>query len=439
MKARFKGVMLGLAAAGTLAVSGQAVAQDAGTDAPTTVSCGDTTLFPNPIYVTGSTAFEPVALAMALQLNNKVSGTGKVSILYVQGANSCGGAAAVKDNTDLTGNTGNAHYYPPGTLSVAAASTCTIPPGTKADVAVSDVFYETCGFGTRPTTLGDFGGPAQAMILVVPASASSAVPLSITAEEAQDVWGCGARAAVAPWTVETAIQQRSQTSGTQNIIARSISVLASAFHGTLNTGTGNVINTMLNADNDGQRGGAGQPARITIANPDTAIGFIAADAYDTTTNRARLRALAFRGLEQTMAFYADSAPDTFDKRNVRDGHYLPWGYEHLIVRVDATTGKPTTAPAQNFVDWVLANTTTADNAPGFDPVQVQSANHVIPVCAMKVQRKSDGGFLSAYTSADPCGCLFEATATGAAPTACVACTDDSPCTGGTHCHHGYCE
>jgi hypothetical protein len=309
----------------------------------------------------------------------------------------------------------------------------------KADVGVSDVFYETCGLGSRPAGTGDFFGPAQAMLPDVPTA--SQAPSSITAEEAADVWGCGMRGAVAPWLIESAIQQRTAASGTQNVIAKTINVLASSFHGTQNTGTGNVINTLLNMDNDN----ALRPgAKVTIADPTTAIGFIAADAYDapgsgtTPAARARLRALAFRGIEQTQAYYADSAPDTFDKRNVRDGHFLPWGYEHLLVNVDSA-GKPTSAAAQNFVDWVQGNPTTPDSAPNFEFVATEAAAHVIPLCAMKVQRTADGGLLSTYAPADPCSCAFEAAAANATPSGCLACTSSTTCTGGTACHHGFCE
>jgi ABC-type phosphate transport system substrate-binding protein len=104
----------------------------------------------------------------------------------------------------------------------------------------------------------------------------------------------------------------------------------------------------------------GMNPSVTIADPNTAIGFLAADAFET--QRAKMHALAFRGLEQTQARCADSAADTFDKRNVRDGHYLAWGYEHLIVKLDASTNMPSAA-AQNFVDWVMNNQTTADDAP----------------------------------------------------------------------------
>jgi hypothetical protein len=426
MNARCTGAFLGVATWGLLTISQPAFAQDAGT----IPSCNDSTMFPNPIYITGSTAFEPVVQAMAAQLNNRVIGdggtAGAVTLIYQTGGNSCGGVAAVRDNSNLTGT---GHYYTTasGAAGQLSCSLDTAPP--KADVGISDVFYETCGAGTRPAAIGDFLGPAQAMLVVVPAA--STAQTSITAEEAADVWGCGARGAVAPWTVESAIQQRSQTSGTQNIIARSINVLASSFHGTTNGSGGNLVTTLT----------GGNPL-VPIADPTTAIGFLAADAYDSgtgaTAGRARMRALAFRGLEQIQAFYADSAPDAFDKRNVRDGHYLPWGYEHLIVHVDGA-GVPTTAAARNFVDWVLGNTTTADNAPNFDPITLESTAHVIPVCAMKVKRASDGGLLSKYAPADSCGCAFEAAVTGAAPAACVACGGDGTCAGGTLCHHGYCE
>lgn len=422
MNARLTGRWLGVATLGLLGATGTALAQDAGT----IPSCNDTSMFPNPIYITGSSAFEPVIQSMAAQLNNRAGGDagpgGRVTLIYQTGGNSCGGVAAVRDQSNLTGT---GHYYtaPTGAAGISSCTLDTAPP--KADVGISDVFYETCGFGARPATIGDFSGPAQAMIIVVPTGATSLPKDSITAEEAQNVWGCGARGQVTPWTVETAIQQRSATSGTQNIIARSINVLASSFHGTMNATGGALVTTLT----------SGNPA-VTIADPNTAIGFLAADAFDVARNK--MKALPFRGLEQTQAFFADSLEGSFDKRNVRDGHYLPWGYEHMIVLLNATTGKPSQA-AQNFVDWVLGNTTTAENAPNFDPVQLQSTAHVIPTCAMKVQRKADGGFLSLYTPADPCNCAFEATVVGQTPAGCLPCTDNTACTGGTACHHGFCE
>ncbi len=415
MKARLTGALLGVGALGLLVAPNAAFAQDAGA----TPSCGDATMFPNPIYLTGSTAFQPVIQAMAAQLNNR---TTKITLIYL-GSGSCAGASAVAAQTALTGN---ALYFPNATTTANCSLDATSP---KADVGISDVFYETCGVGTRPAGVGDFPGPAQAMLFVVPSQATNA-PTTITAEEAQNVWGCGARGMVSPWTVETAIQQRNSGSGTQNVVARAINVLASSFHGTMNAGGGNMIATLTQT---------GTPS-IVIADLNTAVGFLAADAYDA--NRSTLKSLAFRGLEQTQAYYADSSATTFDKRNVRDGHYVSWGYEHFLARVDSS-GVPS-PQAQTFINWVQGiSPTDPAFAPNFDPVQLMSGAHVIPTCAMKVQRKSDGGFLSPYTpSAEPCNCLFEATVNGGTPPAgldCATCTDSTTCNAGKQCHHGYCE
>jgi hypothetical protein len=219
MNARLTGVLMGVGALGAFFAPGAAFAQDAGT----VPSCNDATMFPNPIYLSGSTAFEPATQA----------------------------------------------------------------------------------------TVADYSGPAQAMLFVVPTAATGA-PASITAEEAQNVWGFGMRGMISPWLVESAIQQRSATSGTQNVIARSINVLASSLDGTMHASGGALVTTLT-----------GMNPSVTIADPNTAIGFLAADAFDS--QRAKMHALAFRGLEQTQAYYADSAADAFDKRNVRDGHYLAWG------------------------------------------------------------------------------------------------------------------
>ena len=71
---------------------------------------------------------------------------------------------------------------------------------------------------------------------------------------------------------------------------------------------------------------------MTAPHQDQAIGFLAADSYDA--NRTMLNALAFQAFGQSKAYYADSTADAFDKRNVRDGHYVVWGPEHFFVAVD---------------------------------------------------------------------------------------------------------
>jgi hypothetical protein len=57
---------------------------------------------------------------------------------------------------------------------------------------------------------------------------------------------------------------------------------------------------------------------------------------------------------------------------------------------------------------------------------------------MSVTRDREAGELSHYQPEEPCGCYFEAKATGQAPATCVACSPTTPCATGT-CRHGYCE
>jgi hypothetical protein len=67
---------------------------------------------------------------------------------------------------------------------------------------------------------------------------------------------------------------------------------------------------------------------------------------------------------------------------------------------------------------------------------------LIPQCAMKVTRSTDGGDLSPYTPPAPCGCYYasQVPVGKAAPTGCAACTTSAECSdGGGTCNHGFCE
>lgn len=403
-----------LVAAVTVATTGMAAvahAQDAGVSTP---NCNDPK-YVNPIYFAGSSAFEPTVKALGLKLAAQ-TGDNQATLIY-KGTASCDGTNAIKGNTDLTG-TANAYTMVPdpndSTKMIPGLEVCAFPAGIKADVGVSDVFYGTCpDIGARPATIADIAGPVQPMLFIVPKANTTTT--NITAEEAQLIWGCGMKGMVSPFDDPAGIMQRSSASGTQNVIAKHINVPAAAFLGVSNTSGGDLVNSLLAAPN-----------------PQKAIGFLAADAYATRTDR--LTSVAFRGFDQKKAYYADSDANAVDRRNVRDGHYLPWGPEHLIVRL-GSDGNPS-ATATKAIGWI--NGTLAN--PGFDYVAVEAKAGVIPQCAMRVQRGSDGGYLSPYTPADPCGCFFEASATGVAtPPGCTACTDDAGCSGGKTCHHNFCE
>jgi hypothetical protein len=92
---------------------------------------------------------------------------------------------------------------------------------------------------------------------------------------------------------------------------------------------------------------------------------------------------------------------------------------------------------QQIIDSLTGHVTAITTAAATtDPIDVVISSGLVPSCAMKVQRMSEGGDLSLYQAPEPCGCYFDFKATGA--TTCTACSSTSPCATGT-CRHGYCE
>lgn len=379
-------------------------------------SCGDATMFPNPIYLAGSSAFQPYAQRLAPYLA-AASQTTKYTILY-NGTASLDGPTKVKDGVDLTGM---ANYFP-GTAGAAGTATpCAIPAGTKADIGISDVAWDAFpqNAGTPlPATVGEFLGPVQAMELVVPEDNTTITALS--AEQAAAIWGCGPTGMVGMFTDNNGagIQQRDMNSGTQLMISKYIGLPAMFPFGTTNASTGNLLTSLG-----------------MVANHQAAIGFVSADNYDS--RRSTLNAVAFKGIGQTHAYYADSTAASFDKRNVRDGHYLIQGPVHFFTKVDGSGAAM--GVARQFIEWVQGKTPFVTGSP-LTYIDIAATAGTVPLCAMSVTRDSDGGFLKAYHPAVTCNCYFESkVGTGTTPTSCLACTDSTSCTGGKTCQSNFCE
>jgi hypothetical protein len=399
-----------IVAAGGLLGARSANAQDAGTTP-------DCTTLTNPVYLIGSSAYEATLKAFAVKLSASTEAA-PITVVY-QKPGSCVGVAAIAAGTKLTGT--GIYYTTNGTT--VTSNNCTFPSaGVTPDVGVSDVFYESCTTvtGTKPAALGDFFGPVQAMEFIV--AKSNTATAYLTAQEAQDIWGCGASAGIGTFTMAAGIFCRNNTSGTQIIIADSIGLPpASTFIGTDTGSSGTMASDVA-----------------TFATPTASIGFIGADTYDA--NRATLNALAFEAFGQTKAYYADSAPAAVDRQNVRDGHYFPWGYEHLFTPVNGS-GAATDTKAATIIGLLTGTKTDSS----FDYVQVDAKAGTIPLCAMSVQKANDApGYLAPYTPAggDVCNCAFVAAASGTAPSSCLTCsaTDGgNACTGSKSCHHGFCE
>ncbi len=383
-------------------------------------NCSDATMFPNPIYLAGSTAYQPTAALFAAQMAN-LPAADKVTIIYQNGLGSCDGAGAI-----LSGNmlTGTATVWTPGPNfatdpSSVTKSSCTLDSTHAADVGASDIFWKNCPtIAAQPTDIKDFQGPVQAMIFVVPAQNTTFTALS--AEQAQLIWGCGTAGMVSPFDDIMGIMQRSPTSGSQGLVAKAINVAPTGFFGQTNSGGGDVVSKIM--------------SYASMHDPNKAIGFIAGDLFDT--KRTDLSAVAFQQFNQKKAFYADSNRDAKDRKNVRDGHYGVWGPEHFFTKVD-TAGAPTSPGAAKFIGATFGTMYQTN----FDYVQLESLAGVIPQCAMKVTRDDDGilGPIKPKTDVTkPCGCAFEKYRTGT--TTCTACPNGaSDCSDGKTCNFGYCE
>jgi hypothetical protein len=380
----------------------------------TSVACSDTSVLPNPVYLAGSSAFEPMLKNFAVQIKAKQN----ISVIY-NPISSCLGVSDIADSTQVLSGTANYYTVDPTDATKVVINPCTLAGGTKPTIGVSDVGYDSCLGVARPATIGEWHGPVQSMLLIVPERNVTTTAMSW--QQAAAIWGCGVNGKQTPFIDESAIQQRSSTSGTQILVARALGVPETAFKGKANSSGGALVTSLL-----------------AVPDPQTAIGFLAADAYAPL--RGSLNAVAFQGKGQLKAYYADSDANSVDKKNVRDGHYVIQGPLHFFAPL--TAGQPSTV-AQQILDWI---TGAKPIDPTGDPGNTNYVTTVatagdVPQCAMKVQIDKDGGLFSPFTPTVSCGCFFDKAVSlvSAAPAGCVACTSDAGCTGGKRCQTGYCE
>jgi len=403
---------------------------DGGGDAPTVPDC---TSLPNPLFLVGSKSFEPVVGAFAIKL--AALATGPMTVVF-QTPGSCLGVTQLTNKDDIAGA---AHTYTADGTSVVINECKLAAAGQKADVAISDVFYDSCpGISppALPTTIKDFRGPVLPAVLVVVAGVMTADATYITALEAQDLFGCGAGYSGnnTPWMDPLVSFCLDPSAGTQIVVGKSIGVPAA---------------TMVDPICVPTSGNAGMLNAFHLSpNSSSTIGFLSEDVYDSQRKMPRnnLRALAFQGFDENRAYFPDregrtsaagSLAGTYERANVRDGHYLIWGYEHMFAPVDGS-GVPTNPRAADFIGYINGTKTV----PSIDPLAIEGTAGLVPLCAMKVRRAVDGGPLSYENEVtDPCGCAYEAAVTGFTPSQCPVCqgTGASACPAGYSCHHGLCE
>lgn len=377
-----------------------------------TVLAIDCSMLPNPVYIQTGDTQEPLMKSLGQKLRQS---TANPMTLIYKTSGSCTNIDALYKGTKLTTNP---QYIPSATEDPTwdpskPTPQCTIDPnGVPLDLAISALFVSSCDPAPPPAGIGLFQGPVQPYVYIVPKASSQK---AITAEEAYFVFGFGTSGKVEPWTDESLLFIRTTTKSTLLTMAAAIGVPGAKWKGVMLDKSSEVLNGVA-----------------TSTNPEKTIGILGAEVYDA--NRDKVNTLAFQAYKQTHAYYPDSTATSFDKRNVRDGHYTIWSPTVYLAPVDAQ-GTMTNAKVKYIVDMILSKTVTP--TPDFDPLQVVISKGLVPDCAMKVTRTFEGGDLSLYTPAEPCGCFYE-NQVGSPNPACNTCTADDECNGRT-CRHGYCE
>jgi hypothetical protein len=381
-----------------------------------TQNCTDVS--PNRIYMYGTSDFAPMLRAAQPLLSAE---TPAYRAIYVN-ASSCAGVISVFDSTKriianpAPGATPNyAYYYDDN----GNQQSCLLDSaGNTVDIGVSNLFSTTCNTSTASyvsgTTVSDYTGPIVPFALSVPSGSSQ---VSISAEAAHAIFGLGGKMSgiggfkdAAPWTDPTFYFIRNSGAGSTVLSAVLFNVPKAGFWGIDRLSTDNLRDSML-----------------ASTEAESSIGILS--IVDADTNRGNLRSLYLQSTGQLCGYLPDSNKNSFDKNNVRDGHYPLWGYQHFFTPI--TAGGVPSAAAKAFVtrfSIARLDQTLLDNIIGAS---------LVPQCAMKVVRSGEENNFAPNTGLQ-CGCYFDFKTTG--KTSCQTCASSSDCPADrSACNYGYCE
>jgi hypothetical protein len=378
--------------------------------------CSDVS--PNRIYMYGTSDFAPLLRAAQplLSANNP-----KYRAFYLN-ASSCSGVISVFDGTKRMMNnpvTGAAPNYAFYFDDNGQQQSCLLDPtGNQIDIGVSNLYSNTCNTTTvtyaSGSTVNDYTGPVVPFVLSVP---SASKQTSISSEAAHLVFGNGGKSGgvggvkdALPWTDPTYYFIRNSGSGSTVLTSQLIDVPKTKFWGIDRLSTDNLRDSMLAS---------------TAA--EQSIGILSIDYADK--NRGNLRSLYLQSVGQSCGYLPDSNKNSYDKMNVRDGHYPLWGYVHFFTPV-GPGGVPSDAAKTVVTRFAISRLDQGliDNIIGAS---------LVPQCAMKVQRVGETSDFVPQTGLQ-CGCYFDFKTTG--KTDCKVCQTSSDCPADhSACNYGYCE
>jgi hypothetical protein len=374
---------------------------DAGRPPSTNARCSD--LVPPPLYLMASSAFTLILRTFAQALASEVT-------LVYKYDTSCPSLDAI-----LTGDTkirGTAVYW-----SGDRELQCDVEQPIVAQIGGCDVAPEACVAGyTGSPNLVDEPGPIQVFMFTVPRASTQT---SISAEAAYNVWGFGAESGVPPWETPNLIYKRFFDSGVQQVISATIRLPMNAWRGIPIKGSSEM-----------------KPALLASGEPEKTIGITSADQADAQDARANLRTLAYQHYDQNCGYLPDSTPGSFDKKNVRDGHYTLWAPYHFYSRKSDRMNDERIANVINYFTGAkrLPN-------PNTDLITTLKQGGLVPSCAMRVEREKEGAVIRPYKPSPSCGCYYDITSPGGySPPECASCRTDRDCpVERPICSFGYCE
>jgi hypothetical protein len=366
------------------------------------VPCSELEL-PNPIYGAGGSAITATLGRVATELAALPE---PITILFADPGACIGYQAFLADSVTTTFK-----YWDAAGTQLSCDPEVT---GTPVQFAHMGNTADFCPGLTLPDGVQDHLAPIQTLNIITSVDSSET---SISSEALYFAYGFGAESDAAPWSVETNLAKRNATSFVHLFLADSIKLSAEKFKGTQVATNQESVNAVVAA---------------AATDPDSSLGYVSGSAADD--NRAQVKTLAYQHTGQTCGYYPDSNETTLDKRNVRQGLYQLWTPGHFFARGPAG-GAPENAQVAALIGWFDGSVAPPE---GVDVTSIIIESGDIPSCAMQVTREGVTGPISSFAPEQPCGCLFESTATG--QTSCTACNEDADC-GATSpkCRFNFCE
>jgi hypothetical protein len=372
----------------------------------------DCTTLPNPIHGDGGSAAQNYIgkLAAILAAQNP-----PVTVIY-KGSGACNGPVGLNDQTVKL--SGNSFYW----TAAGVQQTCTYPTVGGPSVEWGNMVnsHKLCAGipDPLPATIKDVEGPVTAINFITSAQSTETV---ISSEAAYLAYGFAAGAGqAAPWTTEANVFRRNAASAAGLYVGLAIGVHPNQQKGTLFSN---------------QTQGIASVAGVTP--PSSGLSYVSSDAADAA--RATVKTLAYQHKNQLCGYLPDSTGTSFDKKNVRDGHYWLWGAQHFygLVNGQGAWVNPNVGKLIDLVSGVQAPPAGVNVA----KAAIDTGN--VPRCAMNVWRDGDLGEFYSYAPVEPCACYFEKNVPGGS-TGCTVCTGTghAPCAAAganAQCRNGFCE